>query len=124
MNPSLYLLTALRLYCDAPDTPQHPTARDHEVALDLQRRGVSLDHLAHAIRLATLRRHLRAPDLQPLEPVQSLNYYRRVLEHLEPAAFDPGYVEYVAWRYRDLLQQLAPNTHGRTAAEKPEGRRL
>lgn len=107
MKRADYLTEVLRLYSLAPDTPSKPRRHDWEVADTLYRRGVSLETVAHAIRLATLRRHLRDPDLGPLEPVHSLAYYRTVIQQMDPLALDPGYIEYTAWKYRDYFGDLA-----------------
>lgn len=95
-----YLAAAMRLYLALPGAPPRASRTDWAVAATLHHRGVSLHTLAHALRLTTLRR-LRPGD--PLEPVRSLAYYRRVLEQLTPDDLDPGYVDYVARRYRELL---------------------
>ncbi len=107
-----YLAKVTRLYLSAPDTPRKASRRDWAIANDLYQQGVSLQTLAHAIRFATLRRHLREPELGPLEPIHSLAYYRRVIDLLDPLALDPGYVEYIAWRYRDYFPE--------SAAKQPE----
>jgi hypothetical protein len=102
-----YLAAALRLYLDLPGAPRRASRNDCAVAATLHARGVPLDTLAHAMRLAILRRTLRGPDDPPLEPVGSLAYYRRVLDTLTPEALDPGYVDYVQHKYQDLLASRA-----------------
>jgi len=99
-----YLAAAIRLYLALPGAPRRASRADWAVAATLHDRGVCLDTLAHALRLATLRR-LRPGD--PLEPVRSLAYYRRVLDQLTPDDLDPGYVDYVARRYQQLLASPA-----------------
>jgi hypothetical protein len=98
-----YLAAAIRLYLDLPDAPRRARRADWAVAATLYARAVPLDTLAHAMRLATLRRRLRHPHDPPLEPVGSLAYYRRVLETLTPEALDPGYVDYITYKYHKLL---------------------
>ena len=82
------------------------------------RRGASLDHLAHAIRLATLRRRLRQPPVN--DTVHSLAYYRAVLLALTDAELEPDYVDYVRNRSRELLAgQLGasePRAHSQNLA--------
>ncbi len=102
-----YLAAALRLYLDLPGAPRRASRNDFAVAATLHSRGVPLDTLAHAMRLATLRRSLRCHDDPPLEPVASLAYYRRVLDTLTPEALDPGYVAYITHKYQKLLAALA-----------------
>jgi hypothetical protein len=98
-----YLAAALRLYLDSPGAPKEASRADWAVAQSLHQRATPLEALAHAIRLATLR---RARLGEPLEPVRSLAYYRRVLDLLTPAELGPGYVDYVHHGYRALLASL------------------
>lgn len=98
-----YLAEALRLYLDQPDTPKTPSRADWAVAADLFHHGVDFDLLAHAIRLATLRRNRRCSDAPPLEPIRSLAYYRRVLASLTREDLDPSYVAYVDRLYQRLI---------------------
>jgi hypothetical protein len=116
---SQYVAAALRLYFDAPGTPARAHRADRRVAADLYRQGVPLDHLAHAIRLATLRTH-RNPDHAAHHRVYSLAYYRAVLDGLADHELDPGYLAYVRHAYHQLLRTLAPATkprlHSRNAA--------
>jgi len=103
-----YLHEALRLYLQAPDTPERASRNDWTVAGDLYAHGVPLPTLAHAIRLASLRRRLRHGP--PLAPITTLAYFRRVFDQLTPEELDPGYVDYVHHRYRELLA-AAPAHH-------------
>ncbi len=98
-----YLVAALRLYLDSPGAPAKASRADWALAATLHQRDIPLDALAHAIRLATLR---RARPGEPLEPVRSLAYYRHVLDLLTPEELDPGYVDYVHYRYRAHLAAL------------------
>ncbi len=100
MKRTDYLAEVIRLYLRAPDTPAKARRRDWAIATTLYRRRIPLRIVAHAIRLATLRRHLRDARYGPLEPIHSLAYYRAVIDQLDPAALDPGYIDYVAWRYK------------------------
>jgi hypothetical protein len=96
----------LRLYCEQPDTPAVPSRADWAIAADLYQKAIPLATIAHAIRVATLRRLKREPDAEPLRPILSLAYYRRVLTCLMPEDFDPGYVGYVEHSYAQALEQL------------------
>ena len=120
MRRKQYLAEILRLYSEAPDTPSRPSRRDWAIAGQLYRQRVRLDHLAHAIRLATLRRRL-GKQAQP-EAIHSLTYYRTVLHRLTNDQLDPAYVDYVKQRYRRL--HLSPQSGPQTADSKPESRSL
>ena len=99
MNRRDYLAAVMRLFLAQPGAPPRASRNDWAAAQHLYARGVDLAELAHAVRLATLRR-LAAPRSR--SPVRSLAYYARVLEHLGPDELDPGYVDYVARRYAAL----------------------
>ena len=118
MRREQYLAEILRLYSEAPDTPSRPSRRDGALAGLLYRQGVRLDHLAHAIRLATLRRRL-GQQAQP-EAIHSLAYYRVVLHRLSDNELDPDYVGYIKTRYRLLglnpSLALKPRTRSRNPA--------
>lgn len=94
MTRDAYRAALLALYLEQPDTARRVSKHDRAVADDLHHRGVALDTMAHVMRLARLRRAATAG----LAPIRSLAYYRTVLDGLEPAAFDPIFVDYVAAR--------------------------
>jgi hypothetical protein len=105
VNRHQYLAEAIRLYLQAPDTPVKATRRDWAIAAHFYSRKIPLENIAHAIRIASLRRHMRDANLDKLEPIHSLAYYRTVLEGLQPDALDPGYVQYVSFRYQHYFGQ-------------------
>ena len=103
-----YSAALLRLYLDQPDTPDCARRGDWAVASHLYSQGVPFASIAYAIRLATLRRLLRDPDAERLQPIRSLAYYRQVLNALSPEELDPGYVAYVNHKYDRLLKAPTP----------------
>ncbi len=103
MKRAEYLAEVIRLYLLAPDTPRKASRRDWAIAATFYRREIPLQTVAHAVRLATLRRHLRDPQLGPLEPIHSLGYFRTVVEQMGADALDPGYIDYTAWKYHDYF---------------------
>ena len=112
-----YCAELIRLYLDAPDTPPRPRRRDWAIADKLYQAHVPLEELAHAIRLATLRRRL---STDPLPQIHSLAYYRSVLRALTPDELDPLYVRYIQLRHRSLL----PKDETKSATTQPESRTL
>lgn len=102
MRRTDYLQAALRLYLEQPDTPAAPSRSDWAIAADLYQQGVDLGTLAHAIRIATVRRCRRPPEAPPLKPVRSLAYYRQVLAGLDPEELEPGYVGYIEWLFEQM----------------------
>ena len=115
MKRADYLAEVIRLYLLAPDTPRKARRHDWAIAGTLYRLGIPLQTVAHAIRLAAIRRHGRDPELGPLEPIHSLAYYRTVIDQMEPLALDPGYVEYVAGKYGVYF-----GDQPKSAVKKPE----
>lgn len=117
MNRQNYLAAAIRLYLDQPGAPPRASRQDWAVAQTLFARGVSLHDFTHAVRLATLRRLLRAG--QPLPPIRSLAYYRQVLDQLTPDDIDPGYVAYIAYRYRTLFDPSPADSCAHSDRQNP-----
>ncbi len=114
MNRDQYLTEALGLYLEAPDTPAWASRRDWAIAADFYRRGVRLEELAHAIRLATLRRRVNSPS-PPIETIHSLAYYRTVLQRLGEDDLHPDYVHYIRHKHDRLRTTDAPK-NPKTAA--------
>ena len=103
MTRGEYLEQVIETYLASPDTPTHTRRRDWAIAGNLYQRQIDLATVRHAIALATLRRHRRDPELETLEPVRSLAYFRPLIEHLHENPQDPGYVEYIRWSYENRL---------------------
>ena len=123
MTRDQYLAAALGLYLEAPDAPSRASRRDWAIAADFYRSGVQLEELAHAIRLATLRRRGNA---QPTEAIHSLAYYRTVLERLNADDLHPDYVDYIRHKYDGLhTTDTAQNGKPRLRSQNPalSGRR-
>ena len=81
MTRRQYLAEVIRLYLEAEETPSRASRRDWAIAGDLYRQGVPVQHLAHAMRIASLRRGFHHHP--PLATVSSLAYYRAILEKLD-----------------------------------------
>ncbi len=113
MTREKYLAEALGLYLEAPDTPARASRRDWAIAADLYRRGVPFEQLAHAIRLATLRRRVNSPN-RPREQIHSLAYYRTVLLRLSDDDLRPDYLDYIRHKYLGL--RITDNPEGRKTA--------
>ncbi len=115
MTRQEYLVELIRLYLDAPATPPRPRRRDWAIAAQLYRAAVPLEELAHAIRLATLRRCL---STDPLPQIHSLAYYRTVHRALTNDELDPLYVRYIQLRHRSLLDE----DESKSATTQPDSR--
>ena len=111
MTRNAYVAALLDLYLEAPDTPARASRFDRRIAAELHREGISFDYLAHAIRLATLRRqHGSHPA------IRSLAYYRTVLQQLSGDEVEPDYIDYVNASYRRLRLNSKPRTQNRNVA--------
>ena len=110
MKRADYLSEVIRLYLLAPDTPRKASRRDWAIANNFYKLGIPLRIVAHAIRLAALRRYLRDPVLGPHEPIHSLAYYQTVIDQMEGLALEPSYIAYTAYRYDDYFGDGVPKT--------------
>ncbi len=98
-----YVARVVRLYLDDPDTPAVPSKADWEIAADLFDRGVPLDAIRLAFKLALIRRRLRS-SAKPLPPIRSLAYFRAVALNLSAEETEPAFVEYIDRLYDQALQ--------------------
>lgn len=116
MTRTQYVAAALRLYLEAPGTPARAHRTDRRIAAELYRQGIPLEHLAHAIRLATLRT-CSTPDNAARHRVYSLAYYRTVLDSLTALDLEPAYLAHVRQAYDQLLRTLSPATKTRLRSQ-------
>ena len=90
-----YVQAVLSLYRRLPDTARRPRPADRQLAAELCRRGLRLDVLEVALRLATARRQARPKDADPLPPIRSLHYFLPVIEELPKSSPPDGYLDYL-----------------------------
>jgi hypothetical protein len=100
-NRQTYVEAVLSLYRRLPDTATRPRRADRRLAVQLHRRGIALDVIEIALRLAAARRRARAPDAQPLPPIRSLHYFLPLIEELPAGPPPDGYLDY--------LREVAPD---------------
>jgi hypothetical protein len=103
-----FVAEVLERYRAAPDTPGRCRQADRRLAEALFDRGVSLEAVAAAIRLATVRRRCRPPALPPLEPIRSLHYFHPVITEILRHPLEPAYLEYLADKMQRLGLALTP----------------
>ena len=96
-----YIQAVLNLYRHLQGTRSRPRRADRKLAAELHRRGVALDVVETALRLATARRQARPPDAEPLSPIRSLHYFLPVIDELPLGSPPEGYLDY--------LRQVAPD---------------
>ena len=110
-NQEDYVQAVLRLYRRLPGTPARPRRADRQLAAELHRRGVRLDVVEIALRLATARRNARPTDANPLPPVRSLHYFLPVIDELPLRPPPDGYLDY--------LRNVAPDEPSTTSPVTP-----
>ena len=110
-----YVKRVLKLYRSLPGTPARSRRADRQLAAKLHRRGVSLDIVEIALRLATARRNARPPDADPLPPVRSLHYFLPVIDEMPPEPPPDGYLDY--------LRDVVPDSPAPTSAVTPRNAR-
>lgn len=117
MTRNEYLEEVIAQYLQAPDTPRKARRNDWAVAASFYQRGTALSDIAHAIRLASLRRLTREPGAPPLDPIASLAYFRPVVELVQSQKHRRFYIVHIYWRYREALEELKKNAgqHQNTA---------
>jgi hypothetical protein len=96
-----YVQEVLSLYRRLPDTPSRPRPADRRLAGKLYRRGVHLDVVEVAMRLAAGRRTARPTDADPLPPIRSLHYFLPVIDELPPEPPPKGYLDYLREAFPD-----------------------
>jgi hypothetical protein len=124
-----YVEAVLSLFRRLPDTRSRPRPADRQLAAELHRRGVRLDVLEVAMRLAAARRHARPPDADPLPPIRSLHYFLPVIAELPPGPPPPGYLDYLRDTVPDKPTKRSiisphPRREDRSDREPPKQLRL
>jgi hypothetical protein len=98
-----YVQEVLSLYRRLPGTRSRPRPADRRLAEKLYHRGVRLDVIEVAMRLALGRRNARPPDADPLPPIRSLHYFLPVIDELPPGPPPKGYLDYLRDTVPDKL---------------------
>ena len=101
---------------DLPEPRPGLRPTDRRLTLDLHRKGVPIEIFRAAIRLATLRRLTRDPDLPPLAPVRSLYYFLPVLDELLRTPPDPAWLTYIDASLARLKPPSPPTSVRRPSA--------
>lgn len=108
-----YVRAVLARYSWLPDTPSQSSRHDRRLARALDERGVPLLVVEAALLLATTRRALREPWLEPLPRVRSLHYYLPVMAEVldNPRQPDLDYLSYLLRRLRPLAELKQARLH-------------
>jgi hypothetical protein len=108
-NRALYVSSVLTLYVDLPDTPLRANTQDQRQVRNWFDRGVSLSLVETALLLASLRRICRPPDVPPLPRIRSLAYFQPVVEELMENPAPDGYLQYLRFKLRSIVDKVQPN---------------
>jgi hypothetical protein len=111
------LETVVAIYAAAPDAPAKPSRRDWAVAQHMLDSGICLDTFKAAVALASLRRRARPEGDLPLEPISSLAYFKPLARHLQESPPDPGYIEYLYFKFGEVFPDY-PSPFQPTLASK------
>jgi len=87
-----YVERILRFYRALPQTRPRTGPADRHLAEDLERQGIPVQLVEAALCLAALRRLQRPPEAPPLPPIRSLHYILPVLNELQCAPLEEGYL--------------------------------
>ena len=114
-DQEIYVQAVLRIYRQLPDTPERPRLADRKLAHELYRRGVALEIIEIALRLAIARRRARPNDAIPLTPIRSLHYFLPVIDELPNGEPPDGYLEHL----RRQVPDKARSTNTLTRLDLP-----
>jgi len=112
-NPVLYAISVLTLYIDLPDTPLRSNAQDQRQARSWFDRGVPLSVVETALLLASSRR-IRPPGVPTLPRIRSLAYFQPVIEELLEHPVPDGYLQYLRFRLRSVVDKASPGNVQKT----------
>jgi hypothetical protein len=116
---SRYVTAVLQRYCATLDTPGRARGADRRLAAELYDQGVPIEVVATAFTLATCRRNYRRPGAVPLDPVNSLHYFRPVIAELLRRPLDEAYIDYLNRKLNDLATVTSPSGDGSDADDSP-----
>ena len=101
-----YLRRLLDLYCGLPSTAaRRPFPPDRRLANQLFDRGIPLERIETALRLAVARRTSRDPEAPPLPLIRSLAYFLPTLDEVLRLPHDPGYLDHLRRRVEISVQK-------------------
>ena len=98
LDREAYVQAVLDLYQRLPGIATRTRSADRRLATELHSRGIRLDVVEIALRLAVARRTARPPDAPPLPPVRSLHYFLPVIIEMPPGPPPQGYLDYLRER--------------------------
>jgi len=98
-----YVREALALYASTPGTSGQIRPADRVTAAQLFKRGVSITAVANALVLGSARRLVRSKNAPPLNMVQSLAYFLRLIDEVLEMKVGPEYFAHLRRRIKVTL---------------------
>lgn len=112
-----YVNRVIRLFADAPDTPDMPRDTDWPIAGTMYDDGIPLQIVEFAFHIAFLRRYLTNLERDGHSPqIRSLAYFQAVINSLTKAERDPDYMAFIASNY--ALKREDPQNYLRQFQER------
>lgn len=102
LDQQQYTRRLLESYRKTPTVAGYVRRADRLLAAKLYQRGVPLALIEAAFSLAAARRIFRDPELGPLNPIRSLHYFLPVLDELLHSPPDPGYIQCLDLKLKNL----------------------
>jgi hypothetical protein len=81
------------------------SAADEKLALDMYRRGVSLEQVTRAILLGCARKYVAMLNAGTRTPITSLQYFSDIVEEVNESAIPESYWEPLRWKVERMEQQ-------------------
>ena len=100
---SRYVRSVLALYSALPHTPARPRPDDRFVVSRLEKQKQPLLRVQAALLLGTARRIFRPDDADPLMPIRSIRFFLPIIDELQHAHLDQGYLNYLDRKLSDFL---------------------
>lgn len=100
-----YIQTARQLFQSGPIIQATFSAEQEKIAMELCRRGVSLEDLENAIIVGCTRKYISAINSGTPGRIASLSYFLPVIEEIREGTLTPTYSENARRRLPDLEKQ-------------------
>lgn len=100
MGREQYVCRVLEAYQNTPTAAGRVRPQDRNLAAHLFYQKVPFSAVDAAFVLAAARRTFRHPNLAPLAPIGSLNYFLPVIREILETPIDPGHIGWLDWKLR------------------------
>jgi hypothetical protein len=106
LGPETEFIERVRCLFLAPACVQASfSAANEKLALDMYRRGVSMEQIKRAILLGCARKYVAMLNAGTRTPITSLQYFADVVEEVNESAIPESYCEPLRWKVERMEQQ-------------------